>query len=282
MKLNLYDSIKPIVDYNLSIREKILEICNPLFNNFGITYFEYDQIFNDGRVFYICTNKDWLRFSLENKMFDDEEHIRLCSIAKTQNCRYALWSTLKLDKTNLLSNYFQHDVWNGLTINEIEEDSFNIYSFATTKNNTHLNEFFINNLTLFDHFIFYFKQKLRLILDTGSENLTFNASPLKDMLDLEESDQYNSKINKFLEQTALQKFEIKINNITAYLTKRELQCLQMLSVGKTMKNIGNQLEISQRTVESHINAVKNKTGIAFKTELISLYEKSPLQLYRNF
>lgn len=280
MKSILYSAVKPVIDYNLLIRSQILEICKPLFDNFGITYFEYDQIREDGKVFYICTNSDWLEFSLENKMFDDEEHVLLCSLAKTHNHRYALWNTLKLESTRLLSNYSHCNVWNGFTINETEETNFNVYSFATTKDNTGLNEFFINNLSLFEHFIIYFKQKLRLILDKEPKNLIFEATPLKDMSSFTDYTPYNNKINLFLEQTTLQKFEINVNSKTTYLTKRQLQCLRMLAAGKTSKEIGNQLEISQRTVESYINAIKNKTGVIFKSDLISIFEKNFLNLYK--
>ncbi len=269
-----------MIDYNLSIRNKILDVCKPLFDNFGITYFEFDQICNDGRVFYISTDKKWLQFSLENRMFHDEDHVNLCSIAKTRKYRYALWDKLKLGDAPLLSNYFHHDIWNGLTINEIEENSFNTYSFATTKNNTSLNSFFINNLPLFDHFIFYFKQKLKLILDEENKKLFFNATPLKDIKGLNEFE-YDKNAIDFIEKTSLQHFEINLNDKIICLTRRELQCLQMLSSGKTSKEIGNQLAISRRTVEGYINSVKNKTGLTFKNELISFFEKSPLKLYKE-
>ena len=277
----LYKSINPIIEYNLSIREEILEICAPLFSNYGITYFEYGQIFNDGKIFYVCSNKEWLQFSLENKMFDDEEHIRFCSIAKAYNYRYALWNTLKLEDTKLLSQYFQHDVWNGLTINENEEGSFNTYSFATTRNNITLNNFFLNNLYLFDHFIIYFKQKIKHIFDKNIKNLAFAASALRDINDLDKIGESNDKINAFLEQTALKNFEITVDNKVICLTKRELECLHILSTGKTSKEAANKLELSQRTVESHVNSIKSKTGFVFKNELISFFEKSSLKNYKH-
>lgn len=280
MEAKLYESISPILEYNDSIRNSILDICKPLFDNFDITYFEYDKISNDGRVFYLCTNKEWLQFSLEQKMFDDEEHVRLCSIAKNHNIRYALWNTLKLENTHLLSKYRDHNIWNGLTINEIEEDSFNTYSFATTKENTPLNNFFINNLFLFDHFILYFKNKIKSVPGIESKILTFSASPLRDE-ENSQKEEYNHRLNNFLKQTELCHFEVKEDNKIITITKREAQCLWMLSEGKTMKEIAQNLEISQRTVESYLNTVKRKTGATFKTELIAFFDKSSLKHYKH-
>ena len=279
MKPDLYESVKPIIDFNLSIKEKILEICRPLFDNFDVTYFEYIQILNNGTVFYISTNKEWLEYSLNNKMFDDDEHVRLCSIARAENYRYVVWDTLKLENTKLLSNYFHHDIWNGLTINEDEKESFNIYSFATTKSNTNLNKFFVNNFHLFDHFIFYFKQRLEQVLKMQPKCSILNATPLHDMNTLLKMDNYQSKVGDFLNQTKLPQFKIKTDNKIISVSNRELQCLRLLSLGKTSKEIGNQLEISHRTVESYISTVKIKTGLFFKNELLNFFEKSPARLY---
>ena len=58
-----------------------------------------------------------------------------------------------------------------------------------------------------------------------------------------------------------------------YLTKKDLLCLRMLASGKTMKEIGSQLKISPRTVEAHLNTIKNKTGLLCKSQLITFFEK---------
>ncbi|WP_417905376.1 hypothetical protein [Candidatus Tisiphia endosymbiont of Micropterix aruncella] len=117
MESRLFNSSKAVIAYNLSIREDILNMYKPLFDNFNITYFEYIQISNEGKAFYISTNNDWLKFSLEHKMFEDAEHVRLCSIARNCKFRYVLWNPLKLEETKLLSMYRKYDIWNGITIN---------------------------------------------------------------------------------------------------------------------------------------------------------------------
>jgi hypothetical protein len=63
MDSKLYNSCKPIIDYNIQIRSILLEICKPLFDNFDINYFEYDKISQDGKVFYLSTCQDWIEFS---------------------------------------------------------------------------------------------------------------------------------------------------------------------------------------------------------------------------
>jgi DNA-binding CsgD family transcriptional regulator len=45
------------------------------------------------------------------------------------------------------------------------------------------------------------------------------------------------------------------------LSPRELQCLRLLVAGYTSKEIGEQLEISYRTVETHIENIKHKMRV---------------------
>jgi len=266
---------KQMFEYNLSIRENILDICKPLFDNLGISYFEYVKISAEGNIFYLCTNKKWLEFSLEHKMFDDKEHVELCSMAKKFNQRYALWNCLNLEKTCLLSKYYEHNIWNGFSINEASGEDFNIYSFATTKENNSLNDFFVKNINLFDHYITYFKQKIKFLVSDNVLPHIKGTPLLKDTGEIN-AYYYSYNIERFLEEISIKSLVLKANEKKIHLTKRELLCLRLLAIGKTMKEIGNELSISPRTVESHLNVIKAKTGMIFKNQLISFYENNPI------
>ncbi len=63
--------------------------------------------------------------------------------------------------------------------------------------------------------------------------------------------------------------EFTINNIRVKLTQREAQVLEHLRDGKTAKETGNAIFLSQRTVETHLENIKNKTGCKTKLELMS-------------
>lgn len=63
--------------------------------------------------------------------------------------------------------------------------------------------------------------------------------------------------------------EFTINNIRVKLSQREAQVLEHLRDGKTAKETGNAIFLSQRTVETHLENIKNKTGCKTKLELMS-------------
>ncbi|HVV68441.1 MAG TPA: helix-turn-helix transcriptional regulator [Gammaproteobacteria bacterium] len=62
-----------------------------------------------------------------------------------------------------------------------------------------------------------------------------------------------------------------------YLTQRELEILQHIIEGRPARTIAEILVISRRTVETHIEHIKNKIGVTSKPELI---EKA-LDFYRS-
>ncbi len=53
------------------------------------------------------------------------------------------------------------------------------------------------------------------------------------------------------------------------LSERQLDCLFYLVKGMTLKQIAKQLHLSPRTVEHHLEAIKNKWGCCDRSELIS-------------
>lgn len=61
----------------------------------------------------------------------------------------------------------------------------------------------------------------------------------------------------------------QINNVDVHLSKREAECLYQLRLGKTAKESAKALNISPRTVETHLENIKQKTLCKTKLELMS-------------
>ena len=58
-----------------------------------------------------------------------------------------------------------------------------------------------------------------------------------------------------------------------HITPKEKVCLKLLSWGQTYKEIGKTLDISPRTVEFHINNIKEKTSKQFRSQLVDYYKQ---------
>lgn len=57
------------------------------------------------------------------------------------------------------------------------------------------------------------------------------------------------------------------------LSKREKEVLSFVVRGMTAKMIANQLIISPRTVEQHVENIKNKTGTYSKNQLMNTFSE---------
>lgn len=53
------------------------------------------------------------------------------------------------------------------------------------------------------------------------------------------------------------------------LTQREAVCMVHIMKGKTAKEIGKEMNISHRTVETYIEKIKRKTGCWTRSKLVS-------------
>lgn len=74
------------------------------------------------------------------------------------------------------------------------------------------------------------------------------------------------------EAYAQKKFSVKLNN----LTDREREILKLSIDGLSCKEIGNQLGLSHRTVESHRSHICTKAGVANLFDLLSSVSKAGL------
>ncbi len=58
-----------------------------------------------------------------------------------------------------------------------------------------------------------------------------------------------------------------------YLTQREAECVQLCLMGKSMKQVGVDLDLSPRTIEFYLKNIKEKMGIRKKSELLSVFNE---------
>ncbi|KTD14557.1 LuxR family transcriptional regulator [Legionella gratiana] len=70
--------------------------------------------------------------------------------------------------------------------------------------------------------------------------------------------------------------QVPIQNVNNQLTAKQIDCLYYLVKGMTIKQIGQQLNLSPRTVEDHLNAAKNKLHCHNRVELIAAALEIPI------
>ncbi len=259
-------------EYNDVINPILLQLTEPLYKNFGISTFAYTKIFED-RIFKISSNNEWFRFHITNEFYQQDHYQKDILQFDNNNTYIKFWNDAS---SNLVQAMYQHNLWYGVSIYKKFEDYIEMWSFATNKDNYNIVDFYMNNIDFLRRFIFYFKNKAAKLIDS-SDKEKFIYRKKKLILD---SNNNNLTENKnFLHETMLN--YININNKTeVHISRREMECMYMLSLGLSPKEIGKILDISHRTVETYIHKVKHKFGYHYKRELVTNFQKELIDYYK--
>lgn len=152
------------------------------------------------------------------------------------------------------------------------EDHYEIWNFASTKNNDKVLDFYTRGLEILKSFTYYFKDKANPLIKAYEndkiirpQNLLAEPSQIEKkqpLLDFE-------KMKKeFYEELDIKRFYLGQEYGNRYLTYREAYCIYWCSQGKSLQEIAIILGISKRTVEDHVNSVKLKLNSFKQTDLV--------------
>ena len=225
-------------DTHLQQQKAILEQYLPI----KLQNIAYLKIFSNSS-FILVTNQEWLEnWLLHFNKFDTTLFNK--KIQEATNCRnpiYCIWNYHIKDLLLEFNHNYQMNV--GFDIYHRQKEYVEVLSISS-ENMEELYNYCINNL-----------EYLHTIMHEMSLGLCdYRLEPFT-QLDAHQS------ISKQLPGDT-------INTTGFALTEREMSCIRQIAKGYTMKTIGKQLNISPRTVETHINNIKLKTGCHYKSELI--------------
>lgn len=245
----------------------ISQICQPL-EILGITGFYYVRRAHDNsKVINLTTFVDWAEFYLKN-LYQEKYSPDTIKDHLFTNEGISLW---ELNQQNLIwqeaKNCF--NVGNGMVIYQNKKDYREIFCFHSTRENYAMNYFFVNNIDLLKKFASYFLEKADPIIKKGAANelvipKKYHFSPKPD------NEQVNL-VKSFL--CAINSDCTDCEELLSGLSKREIECLNYLSNGKSAKEIGSLLNISNRTVEAHIYKIKHKLHCTKTSQLAYIAAK---------
>jgi DNA-binding CsgD family transcriptional regulator len=240
--------------------EEVAEICRPLFSTFQLNYFVYSRMYH---------NSSKLALLVSDKRFYKHYHEKEFSLIETlATPGVHLWSDyMPRQAVADGANYFNHH--NGIFILKQHAEFTEKIEIAAPANKTHPIELYCNHMDIINNFIFYFKDKATNLIDCANSN---KFTPPKTMI-AEERPTIHAYKN-FLNLIKTQKIKFSFQNKEVAFTRREYDCLLLLSQGKTMKEIAEILNISPRTIETFLLHAKTKTSCRYKSQLIDFFHNN--------
>jgi hypothetical protein len=133
--------------------------------------------------------------------------------------------------------------------------------FGATKENTTLLKNFYTHKKAINQFIRYFKYKGKDIIESAKKNKLKFALVKSELTNSNQADQPADIEAKDCFLNAIKTKRFYLDGVS------ELQCLNLAVKGYTFKKIAAELFLSARTVEAHINSVRNKLGIKSKKDI---------------
>lgn len=252
--VKMLQDIQSLPEYDRMVRfTRLLE------NHFGIGHFWYSRISNQGAYSYLGSNPAWDEYAFENQLHKKaspcishpnlrSRGLHLDGITASEEWQEVLDTAQK--KFNL---HFS------LTLANDYDEGVEQIGFATLFPNSE--EKLLNELPLLQQFIKEFKKRHSKLLQTVTERAvdlpthlgpTFYTSQERGSLSLNRL--------RFLRELGCQEL--------SRLTPREKDLLSFLASGFPSSYIKDQLNLSVRTVENYIAALKEKLDCDSKTALI--------------
>jgi len=231
-------------------------LCFPL-KTLQVNFFSYTRFYMDGTTISLLTDTGWYEFFL------DAEVPGCCNVYNLKVGRY-LWCELFPEGAvaDACNNF---KINNGIQFTYREKDYVEVFSYASKKSdNTSLGRF-IANADLLEKFNSYFKKKAKNLIDKAVRTKLIIPESMRGY------DNVESNFNLSFEERKNFLMQIECETNISKLTKREYECMGSISRGKTSKEIARTLNVSPRTIDSHIENIKEKLGCYRKSELSDLF-----------
>lgn len=249
------DSLQDVYSKLILKRERAVKrICSPLQDHLGISIFCYGRVEADGLYVNLSNYPPIEEIYYENQLYHDDPHLIHPLLLRSGTLLIPnSYSADYMEKILKQSNTGQL-----LLVLERFEDVVECFFFGINIEETTTDAKLLNYLDPIKSFIRYFKKEAKPIIDHARSE-KYNAKDVKGKIFSEPVasplSNNNPQIQRFL-------------NLMDPLTPRERQCLELFKQGKTAQMTGAILGLSQRTVESYFENIKNKLGCTTKADLL--------------
>lgn len=269
----LLEKRKNSIDFHQSVREQFIDICSPL-QDLGIKDYYCFQSLKDGSTLLHVNRSDLAMEQFSTVTNEGDFYTELIENTSYEPIiTFVTGDIRRFDskKDPILHMTWRHDFWNVLTVMKVKEDNtFQGWGFSMGRNFQDPLGFFAERMPLIKRFIAYF--------DIVGADL-IDMSDKRKLIPFDQEFHFHKKREnaalvktsiEFLKKTSLKKLLLEYQGQPLEITKRQGQCLYFLALNFSTKEIGKVLDISPRTVEVFLQALKGKMKASSKRDLVNM------------
>jgi DNA-binding CsgD family transcriptional regulator len=256
--------VSEMIEYtSLKHTNLINKIAAPLQTHFGIHYFCYQFVSDDGYWFTLGNHPEWLQYSAENAFYRHDPSL-VCA-NRYSECAHLVSAHQhdSFQQTLIAHAVEKFEIDNGLMLIKPNLKGCAHYFFAAPCQHVHVMNTYISHFSRFNHdFTRYVQEQISPI----QAQLMESAVDLK-VVNPERFYSTDNLLNIDTDLSNGLSFSNEINT-SPILTTRESQCLALYRQGFTAKQTAKQLGLSFRTIEDHIEKIKLKYDVQSKQALL--------------
>lgn len=255
-----------------SLSPEIDELCSPL-KIIGVTKFTYLKRYKDKTEVYLSNNGEWIDYFYENELYKSSVFWYTEQLRHT----YHIWPPS--DSYPIFEHSWNHfKSGRGVMLIEENKSYTEFFFFKSNSMEWPLVNSYINNLDILHRFILFFKEKAHdLLRKANLYRCRFNDSndQVIPSFGLTVSETQRKELFRALRTAITLRREEQLH-CQIKLSPREIDCAFGTLNHMTASDISDELFISKRTVECHLQSLKEKLNCRSKHELINFLESSGL------
>jgi DNA-binding CsgD family transcriptional regulator len=235
-----------------ALTNKIQVLTDNFLKNFGFNYFQYLRCFADGSVS-LLTNATGL---FENFNAMDNSPVIFSSFNENNQHTHSYWFLWDEELPHLPVTIAREkfSIHHGLTLVRRSKNYYDMIAVGLPNPQRNAGSFYLNKLKGIEQFIQHFDTHHQDLLTVMNNNPIALSEPKRDV---------NYK-NICL---STGRVNVQGKEGQSYITSQELACIRLLVQGASHKEIAKALGVSNRTVETYLARIKQRTGLSQRSDI---------------
>ena len=261
----MYNLLEATSQFSIKYQTQISKLCDPLFTHFEINYFFYLYISYQAECCVLGTNIDLVQHYFDLDMHKSNPFFTECKQTKTG---VYLYDSVKEDgfQSDMQLLEKKYNTKHSCLLVEKEKNGCQIYGFALPTHAVSRESLLINQASLLKQFTSYFNDEMALVIQQMKDNPVSLSNEInfgQNAKHLPHIHLTDSEKCQFLSQIGFKnKLLLQVD-----FTRREQECILLFLQGKSAREIAKELFLSTRTIEHHLENIKNKLLCTNRSEL---------------
>jgi len=241
-------------------------LCAPIKKYFGATFFSYILFYPPNiRIELTMSPLGWIDHHYENI---ENYHKKAMKANPTESYTSGFypWNTMPSRQfaNSDMAKYF--NISNLVMLYKVHKDYTECCHFGSTADNYKAQQLFVNHRDLLERFIEYFREQGASLINQAKLQPIILPDKYKRDISHDQPMLMPHDKDAFIKSTRV--LALSEQRCEIQLSKREIESLYHYTQGKTAKEIGKILQLSNRTIENYLRNIKCKLGVTSKVELI--------------